>query len=53
MGHIRVEVHNINNKFIRFELTNINIFIIYVGFKLTNIDTNYHPYIYPKPCREQ
>ena len=39
MGHIRVDPSNTNNKWVGFELTNIDTFIIRVGFGLTNIDT--------------
>ena len=38
MGHIRVNLSNMNNKWIEFELTNINTFIICIGFGLTNIN---------------
>ena len=53
MGHIRVDLSNTNNKWVEFELVNIDMFIIHVGFGLMNIDTiriltrpidtNYHP----------
>ena len=39
MGHIRVDLPNTNNKWIGFELTNIDKFIIRVGFKSENINT--------------
>ena len=39
MGHIRVYLPNMNNKWVRFGLVNIDTFIIRVGFGLTNIDT--------------
>ena len=39
MGHIRVDLPNTNNKWIEFELVNIDTFIICVGFGLTNVDT--------------
>ena len=39
MGHIRIDQLNTNNKWVEFELTNIDIFIIRVGFGLMNIDT--------------
>ena len=39
MGHIRVDLPNTNNKWVEFELMNIDTFIIRVGFGLTNIDT--------------
>ena len=39
MDHIRVNLSNMNNKWIEFGLANIDTFIIRVGFKLTNIDT--------------
>ena len=32
MGHIRVDLSNTNNKWVEFELANINTFIIRVGF---------------------
>ena len=38
MGHIRVNLLNTNNKWVRFELANIDTFIIRVGFGFTNID---------------
>ena len=41
MGHIRVDLSNTNNKWIEFELANIDKFIIHVGFELENIDTIY------------
>ena len=39
MSHIRVDLPNMNNKWVEFELTNINMFIIRVGLELMNIDT--------------
>ena len=39
MGHIRVDMPNTNNKWIEFELSNVDTFIIRVGFGLTNVDT--------------
>ena len=39
MGHIRVDPPNTNNKWVEFELSNVDTFIICVGFGLTNIDT--------------
>ena len=39
MDHIRVDLPNMNNKWVEFELTNVNMFIIRVGFGLVNIDT--------------
>ena len=39
MGHIRVDLHNTNNKWIEFELANIDTFIIRIGFGLANVDT--------------
>ena len=38
MSHIRVDLPNMNNKWVGFGLANINTFIIRVGFGLTNID---------------
>ena len=51
MSHIRVDPSNTNNKWVEFELVNVDMFIIRVGFELANIDTtrtrlintNYHP----------
>ena len=40
MDHIR-DLPNTNNKCIGFGLVNIEMFIIHIGFKLTNIDTIY------------
>ena len=39
MSHIRVDPSNTNNKWVEFELTNVNTFIIRVGFGLANVDT--------------
>ena len=39
MGHIYVDLSNTNNKWIEFELANVDKFIIRVGFGLTNVDT--------------
>ena len=39
MSHIRVNLSNTNNKLIEFELTNIDIFIIYIRFELVDVDT--------------
>ena len=39
MGHIRVNQPNTNNKWVGFELANVDTFIIRVEFGLTNIDT--------------
>ena len=39
MGHIRVDLLNTNNKWVGFELANVDAFIIHIGFGLTNIDT--------------
>ena len=39
MGHIRVNLPNKNNKWVVFWLTNVDTFIICVGFGLKNIDT--------------
>ena len=38
MGHIRIDLFNTNNKWVEFELTNVNAFIIHVKFGLTSID---------------
>ena len=38
MDHIRVDLPNMNNKWVEFELRNIDTFIIRVGLELTNID---------------
>ena len=39
MSHIRVDLPNMNNKWAGFGLTNVDTFIIRVGFRLTNINT--------------
>ena len=39
MDHIRIDLPNTNNKWVGFELANVDTFIIRVGFGLTNIDT--------------
>ena len=39
MSYIRVDPPNTNNKWVEFELANIDTFIIRVGFGLTNVDT--------------
>ena len=39
MGYICVDLPNTNNKWVGFELANVDMFIICVGFGLTNIDT--------------
>ena len=39
MGHIRVDLHNTNKKWVEFELANVDTFIIRVGFGLMNVDT--------------
>ena len=39
MGHIRVDLSNTNNKWVRSGLTNVDTFIIRVGFGLVNVDT--------------
>ena len=39
MGHIHVDPPNMNNKWVEFGLTNVNMFIIRVGFWLVNVDT--------------
>ena len=54
MGHIRVDLPNTNNKWVEFELVNIDTFIIRIRFRLVNvdtirirlIDTNNRPYLY-------
>ena len=38
MGHIRVDLPNTNNKWVEFGLANIDIFIICVRNRLTNVD---------------
>ena len=38
MSHIRVDPPNTNNKWIGFELANVDTFIIRVGFGLANVD---------------
>ena len=38
MGHIRVDLPNTNNKWVRFGLANVDTFIIRVGFELANVD---------------
>ena len=38
MGHIRVDPPNTNNKWVVFELANVDTFIIRVGFGLANVD---------------
>ena len=39
MGYIRVDLPNTNNKWVEFGLTNVDTFIIRVGFGLPNVDT--------------
>ena len=39
MDHIRVDLPNMNNKWVGFGLANVDTFIIRVGFGLTNVDT--------------
>ena len=39
MVHIRIDPPNTNNKLVDFGLTNIDTFIIRIGFELANIDT--------------
>ena len=39
MGHIRVDPPNTNNKWVGYELANVDMFIIRVEFGLTNVDT--------------
>ena len=38
MSHIRVDLLNTNNKWVGFGLTNVDTFIIRVGFELENVD---------------
>ena len=42
MGHIRVDLSNTNNKWVEFELVDIDIFIIHIKFGLTNINMTQH-----------
>ena len=39
MGHILIGLPNTNNKWVEFELVNVDTFIIRVGFGLANVDT--------------
>ena len=39
MSHIRVDLSNTNNKWVEFELANVDTFIIRVVFELTNVNT--------------
>ena len=39
MSHIRVDLPNTNNKWVGFELENVDTFIIHVEFRLVNVDT--------------
>ena len=39
MDQISVDLCNMNNKWVRFELANIDTFIIHIGFGMMNIDT--------------
>ena len=39
MSHILVDLSNTNNKWVGFELANVDTFIIHVGFGLANVDT--------------
>ena len=39
MGHICIDLPNTNNNQIKFEIANVNTFIIRVGFGLMNVDT--------------
>ena len=39
MGHICVDLPNTNNKWVEFELANVDTFIIRIGFGLANVDT--------------
>ena len=38
MSHIHVDLSNTDNKFVRFRLINIDIFIIHIKFRLININ---------------
>ena len=38
MDHIRVDLSNMNNKWVGFWLANVDTFIIYVGFGLANVN---------------
>ena len=38
MGHSRVNLLNKNNKWVKFGLTNVNTFIIRIGFGLANVN---------------
>ena len=39
MGYIRVNLPNTNNKWVGFELANVDTFIICIRFGLANVDT--------------
>ena len=39
MSHIHINLSNTNNKWVEFELANINTFIIRIGFGLANVNT--------------
>ena len=39
MGHISVDLSNMNNKWVGFGLANVDTFTIRVGFGLANVDT--------------
>ena len=39
MNHIRVDMPNTNNKWVKFGLENVDMFIIRVGFGLANVNT--------------
>ena len=39
MSHILVDPPNTNNKWVEFGLSNVDTFIIHVGFGLVNVDT--------------
>ena len=41
MGYIHIDLPNKNNKWVEFELMNVDIFIIYIRFKLTNVNIIY------------
>ena len=39
MGHICIDMPNTNNKWVQFGLSNVDMFIIHIGFGLANVDT--------------
>ena len=38
MGHICIDLPNTNNKWVEFDLMNIDMFIFHIGFGLMNVD---------------